>query len=414
MIVTRNCTHMAKRVLILTYYYYPYNTPGSLRAGKTAKYLPKYGWEPVVLCPEWTPENSLGCYDPAFDGNDPCETVRVPNVLFSGERHPILARAQYHLNKAIPTHFPWQLHRRMLARASELAKRQSFDVIFATLPRPMATTVAKAIKQEHKIPYVADFRDVIDQQPLEHKWYFRFLGKMETRSCNNADALITVTQHLADMLADRHSVPIHVIPNGFDPPDFPPVENNGSEYFDIVYCGSLYPGRDPSPLFDAVDGILRAGTHDISRLRISFYGVPEIVLNPFVEGRPCAKHVHNMGRVPFEESVRIEQQAAVLMLLSHRAKGIMTSKVFEYLAIRRPVLSIPGDFDATDTLLQETQAGVAGRTVEQVTKIVLDWYAEWEKTGKLRYYGLPDKIAQYTRETQTQRIAEVLESVCDK
>ena len=40
---------MIKRVLYITYYWPPAGGPGSIRAVKFARYLPRYGWGPEVV-----------------------------------------------------------------------------------------------------------------------------------------------------------------------------------------------------------------------------------------------------------------------------------------------------------------------------------------------------------------------------
>ena len=38
-----------KKVLVISYAFPPTNAIGAVRVGKLAKYLPEFGWEPVVL-----------------------------------------------------------------------------------------------------------------------------------------------------------------------------------------------------------------------------------------------------------------------------------------------------------------------------------------------------------------------------
>ena len=40
---------MSKKVLIITYYWPPSGGPGVQRVLNFAKYLPKFGWEPIIL-----------------------------------------------------------------------------------------------------------------------------------------------------------------------------------------------------------------------------------------------------------------------------------------------------------------------------------------------------------------------------
>ena len=44
----KNITNL-KKVLVVTYYWPPSGGPGVQRVLKYCKYLPKYGWEPIIL-----------------------------------------------------------------------------------------------------------------------------------------------------------------------------------------------------------------------------------------------------------------------------------------------------------------------------------------------------------------------------
>ena len=50
---------MGKRVLIITYYWPPSGGSGVQRWLKFAKYLPQYGWEPVIYTPENPEANTV-------------------------------------------------------------------------------------------------------------------------------------------------------------------------------------------------------------------------------------------------------------------------------------------------------------------------------------------------------------------
>jgi glycosyltransferase involved in cell wall biosynthesis len=216
-------------------------------------------------------------------------------------------------------------------------------------------------------------------------------------------------------LASRHAAPVYVVSNGFDPEDFPPVGYRRAPYFDVVYCGTIRRGslQDPSPFFDALDAILSEGKRCLSRMRVRFYGISRARFARCLKGRPCGKLVQIIGHRPHDEITRIEQEASVLLLLTFpRSKGIMTSKIFEYLGAHRPILSVPGDRDVADALIKETNAGVVGRTPGEIVEVLLNWYKEWEETGTVQYGGLPDIIAHYTRENQAARMAQVLDEVC--
>ncbi|MFH1730515.1 MAG: hypothetical protein ABIF82_02550, partial [Planctomycetota bacterium] len=67
------------------------------------------------------------------------------------------------------------------------------------------------------------------------------------------------------------------------------------------------------------------------------------------------------------------------------------------------------DGGVIDLLLEETRAGKAGRTAEEIADILLDWTAEWQENGGPAWHGLPEAVEQYTRRNQAARMAQILD-----
>jgi len=399
-----------KSVLLITQYYYPSSAAGHHRVAKLGKYLPQFGWNPVVLCGRTTRENSAGDYDPLLENSDTCETVRVSWPLRKSIFTPPGMLNYFLVSRLDPTRNPLWSYNALKKQALELLRSRHFDAIWATSPFLPPLRVADYVSRKTGVPWVADLRDIIHELVAEPNMLQRWQINQETKLCRSASSIITVTQPLADILAARHKVPVHVVSNGFDADDFPPAAPQPGEYFDIVYCGWLYGGRDPSNLFTALDTMLAQG-EKLDKLRVPMYCVTEEELKPYLQGRRCASLVQPRARLSLAEVLKVEQRAAVLLLLSHaNAIGIMPYKTFEYLGARRPILSVPGDHSVTDALLDETQAGVVGRTPEDVARQIRSWYAEWQETGSVAYRGLDSKINQYTRKRQAEQTAPILDS----
>jgi len=92
-------------------------------------------------------------------------------------------------------------------------------------------------------------------------------------------------------------------------------------------------------------------------------------------------------------------------------KGIYTGKVFEYLGARRPILVIPRTEGVLDELMEETGAGVAASSEEELIMLLAKWYDEFLTTGSLKYRGKEEAISKYTREQQARKLAQVFDRV---
>ena len=283
------------------------------------------------------------------------------------------------------------------------------NVVWSTCWPGLTHYVAGRLARRHKIPWVADFRDLPDQKLS--RWQLAYTVRAEVRVCRNADALVTVSRPLADTLAGRHRVPVHVIYNGFDPDDFPPIEPGPCPKFNIAYFGILYEHRDPRPLFAAMDLLLERGQVDGGEVRIQFYAASLKHLENEIKSFRCYPLIEAHPRIPHGEMVRLQQQAAVLLLLScSTTRGVMTGKIFDYLAARRPILDVPGG-DVTKALLQETRAGASGETPEEIAAIFLEWYKEWKQTGTVAYHAIEEQVGRYSRREQAGQLAAIFDSL---
>lgn len=401
---------MSKRVLLITKWYYPSNVVGAHRPAKFAKYLPRFGWTPVVLTVKWTPENSEGMYDPGLAAKpDLCETVRV---TYTVPRRRTPRRVLWRLTQEIwPYLAPFDLARNLLEAAEQLVSRQRFDALWSSYSAGVAHYVAACLSRRHGIPWVADFRDLSDQ--AFENWKTRRAVKAETRVCASAKVLTATCQPQVDKLSLRHAAPAYVIPNGFDPEDYADAQVTASDKFTIGYFGIFYTYRDPRPLFAALDLLESRGAIDPADVRVRFYvGVETGFVRDRLKGFRCGRLVECIPRVPVQEMYRLQQESVILLnLKSPEAGGSVPSKLFDYMASRRPILNVPGDGGVVDAILEETRAGVTARDPEAIARALETWYGEWKRTRWVACPGIPQKVALYSREAQAKRLAEVLDSI---
>lgn len=381
---------------------------------KMAKYLPKYGWTPTVLCVDSTPENSGLRYDPSLAcKGDFCETVRISFNRNSGKTRVgrRLRDKKYDIEAFL---FPRQqriaLCRQMLRSAEYLASRKKFDAIWATSNPALVHHVASKISRKYSIPWVAEFRDLADQ--YKETWTVRRMVRAETRRCASASALIAVTPIHVKMLKDRHKVPVHLIYNGYDPEDYRGNISVDAEKFIIGFFGQLAPYRNPRPLFEALDLMCMNGNSTFRDTSVQFYGPAKEEIQRLLNGFRCRDFVQWFPRVEHNEMIQLQRRCAILLLLkSNEPLGTIASKVFDYLAARRPILNMPGDNDVVDSLLAETQAGISLKKPAEIVEVLEKWHYEWKTTGTVQCRSIPEVVARYSREQQAGRLADILDSV---
>jgi glycosyltransferase involved in cell wall biosynthesis len=212
-----------------------------------------------------------------------------------------------------------------------------------------------------------------------HGWRQRIDRGWEKRILKDAAGLVTVSEPLRCILKARYSKETAVVWNGFDPDDFPPAESLSQESdgpLVITYTGSLYGGRrNPGPLFEAIQGM----GSDAQNVQLRFFvsGDCEGVLRQLAKKHAVEAQVQIFGLVSFEQSMKEQCQSDVLLLLlgdPQRSEGVFTSKVFEYLGARRPVLVVGGnEKNVASRLIREREAGVHLNEVDEIKAQLSEW-----------------------------------------
>lgn len=420
-----------RNVLICSYYYYPFNHIATQRAAKMVKYLPEFGWNPLVLCPRWTPEN-CPAFDPAmveaFRASPVIGTLPLWRFTEPCRLHRAIRKCTSTADVRVLTTWALEkLHRCLEKSPAEfyygaidflhtLVRSHRIDCLWATAPPQVTHAIADWTSRKHGIPWVADYRDVWDQKRLgtseRRKGYQIRADRRIVASCG---AIVTVSDPLKEILQGWHPMPVHVIPNGFDPDDCVDTARPDARIFSVAYTGKIImPAADPTPLFHAVHKLITGGRVDPSRISLDFYGTESDRKIGRILGHFNGLHeiVRLYDRIGYQESLSVQKRATVLLHLAYPCdKGVLTGKIFEYLGARRPILCVPGDQDCVDALLARTRAGVACRQVDDIAAQVLRWYREWERTGTVAYSGRRQEIMVYSRKNQAGMLASVLDDV---
>jgi glycosyltransferase involved in cell wall biosynthesis len=399
-----------KRVLMLAYYFAPRNHIASMRPGCFAKFLPENGWLPTIICDEWG--QSDPDYNPDIIGTLPAE-VEVHGIR---RKHPHNFLQKFVSRKLgpylWPAKCPYTWWHSATLKAKELLSKHRFDVVWATSDPLVPLAVGCEVARVAGLPLVADIRDSYNVQRFG-SWYKRpFQAAAERRLCSQASEVITVSQGLAEGLSCILRRPVHVINNGYDPtllPERPRVE---SDVFRLLYAGLIMlPQRSPATLLQAVRICIERGVIPRNKIEIVFLGTdPELVRRSFPEGIDEVP-VRFVAKVPHREALMELMKAAVLISLTHKGeKGVLTGKIFDYLAANRPIMALPDDHGEIHSLLESTGAGVSLSCPEDICRALNVWYEQWLSNSQFAIKQNSNVVAQYSRRQQTKELAKVLEN----
>jgi glycosyltransferase involved in cell wall biosynthesis len=380
-----------KKVLIITYYWPPSGGAGVQRWLKFSKYLPEFGWEPIILTVD--PEKASYAQIDESLTDDVNKDIRVfrtdtfelysvyrllskkkdiPYGGFSNESSESLFNKFARFvrgNCFIPDpRRGW--NRYAFKKACELISEFDVADVITTGPPHSTHLTGLKLKKQFDIRWIADFRDpwtdIYYYKELSHtkmaKWFDR---NLEKRVLGSADTIVTVSNDLKRILKSKNSSEtdkFSVVHNGYDESDFENIESiRSDDKFIITYTGTISDSYDISGFIDALKAV--CSIYD-DKIIMQFVGnVPDSIISKLNDSG-LSKNLKISGYVPHVESINFLANSDLLLLVIPSVKnnkGIVTGKIFEYMASLKPVLCIgPEDGDAAEILTQ----CLAGETFE--------------------------------------------------
>lgn len=377
-----------KKILIITYYWPPSGGGGVMRWLKMSKFLPELGWQPVIYTPE-NPDASVVDESLLKEIHPEITELKTPiwepYHLFrklTGQKSDAKFKAGYiseassgnwksRLSVFIRGNFLIPDPRKFWIRPSvkylsEYLAENNIDAMVSTGPPHSMHLIALNLKKKFDIPWIADFRDPWTQIDFYDKLKLTTLAdkkhrKLERAVLTAANHVVTVSPGCAAGLEKVSGKKAEIVYNGFDPEDFdferPPLD----EYFSITHFGAFNRDRNPEALWKAL-GELAAGNMDFrNALRIKLIGQTDESVIHSIRQNHLSENTQIIGHLPHREGlVEISKSQVLLLPINNSpfASGILTGKMFEYLALRRPILAIgPTDADFAKIIAQ-TQSGV--------------------------------------------------------
>lgn len=415
-----------KKVLIIANLFY-----ASPRIPGLVKYLPEFGWQPIILTTSlgerpderFGPPNDFRRNYRVIETPGPTKDVgvRVKKRIRSKKYRfvrPLLKFLYRRYSEIV--HYPdeekgWKPL--AVEAADELLQKENVDAIISSSPPVICHLIAEEIKNKHKIPWVADIRDSWSQNAnYPYSRIRRFFDRrLELKTLKLADAPVCVSSPLAEDLEILHKRnDVYVITNGFYPEKMSGGKTVLASGFTITYTGQIYEKQDPCKLLTAFKDLISEGVVDQKDVNVRFFGPENEVLAKKIEKYGLSAIVKQFGIVSREESFEKQRESQALLLLKWedpKQRGIYTGKVFEYLAAKRPILATGGTADVVTELLNETNAGVDAHTVEDTKEALRRLYNEYKHTGRVSYKGNAEKVSKYSYREIAQKYTEVINTV---
>lgn len=431
-----------RRVLIIAYYFPPSGGSGVQRALKFVKYLPAFGWEPVVLTvdpqsaayPDLDPEmesdipdgiqvHRTDSWDPyrIYAGFTNKTKESAVSVGFLSDK-PITVREKVarwiRANLFIPdARVGWYFY--AIKQAQALVASGEIDAVFTTGPPHSTHLIGRAVQRKHNLPWIADFRDpwvdidFLDELPMS-SFARQRNEKFEKSVLDESSTVLTISPQMQEAFEQKTETPCVTVYNGYDDTDFQQNITASDNHFVIAHVGNMNAARNPQALWKAIADARKDGA--LSKLKIKLVGNVDGEVNQMLSRFSLETLTDRIEYCPHSEAVAEMKRSNMLMLPINNvfsARGIITGKIFEYMAAGRSILGIgPIDGEAA-RVLNETNTGQMFDFEDQagIQSYLMDHYRAWEN-HQVEYSPQPEAVALYSRKGQTGVLAEVLNKLC--
>ncbi|WP_294182008.1 glycosyltransferase [uncultured Clostridium sp.] len=436
-----------KKVLMVSYIFPPIGGGGVQRTLKFVKYLKFFKWEPIVV----TVGKSF--YDDEEDKTlleeipRDVKIIRIDHNYFNSlqlnpEKIQQITDLIYGIidDKLLMKKFIFNVRNGeeilcpdiyigwvniLLSELEDKISLNSIDLIYTT-GSPFSDHIAGFyIKKKYHIPWIADFRDEWTNSPYSKLLYknnifrYNFEKFMENNIVNYADKVITVTpisrSNYIKNFALRNNKVV-TITNGYDEDDFKYIDSREQfKKFIITYCGSMYLNRLPENFIVAINQLIIEKKINIDIFKINFIGKIDLPILEVIHKLDVYNLVKTKGYLSHNNCLYELKNSSLLFLpigKEQKFKSIYTGKLFEYLRLYKPILSLSPKGSLVEQLLNLTRSGknFEYEDINGIKRYIFEIYTNW-LNGNKKFNPNKEIIRKYERKNLTKRLVEVFDNV---
>ena len=427
-----------KKILIITYYWPPAGGPGVQRWLKFAKYLPEFGWKPII----YTPENpSYPLLDESLMKDVPEDLEIVRTKIWEPYQ---LAEKLNKSNKKfkagqfdVGSNQSWKSKLSIWVRGNffipdarvfwvnpstqfleQYLKINNIETIVTSGPPHSMHLIGLNLKTKFPdLKWIADFRD-----PWTEISYYKHLKltkksdkkhrQLESEVFKNADITMATSYTDAENFR-KNGANAFCITNGFDETDSNSQTlqpSNSPTKFTLSYIGVLEQLRNPENLWKALDNLVKTNADFAKNFNLKFVGRIDDKILEAIERSSLKNHIQSLGYVSHDKAVDEMAKSSLLLITNFpndSSKGIIPGKIFEYLATGKQIISFgPNEADVAK-ILDETKAGkhFGYNDFKEIEDFILEKFELWKNRNLLEN---TQNIEQFSRRNLTKKLVEIL------
>jgi hypothetical protein len=354
----------SQKLLMIAFHFPPENGIGAQRTKSFCKYLPDYGYEPIVLTVDKrvhlkSEEAHCDIFPFPVKRSFAFDSARALSI---GGRYPSLT--------AIPDRWSsWWFS--AVLKGLHIIRSYKPRAIWSTSPIATAHMIGATLGHFSGLPWIADFRDpMVDGRDFFCISQRKFVQWLEAITIHRASLCIFATTWQKDRIVlkygDDVKARMHVIENGYDDEEFKHLSTRTSlpqneSVNTLLHSGWLYSnGRNPLPFFDAVQYLSRQGFLHNREFRVVFRGSGhDLLYEQEIKQRNIQNIVRLEPAISRELALREMKQAQGLLIFQgSKFNSQIPGKLYEYFALQKPILGVVNAGGATAQALSNYPASI--------------------------------------------------------
>jgi len=309
-----------------------------------------------------------------------------------------------------------------LAEALSIGRRTPIDVIYSSSTAITSHLVARSLKRRWGRPWVADFQDPwVDRHDYGFPSPLHRVAaeRLERLIVQEADCVTVTTGPLGDIFRRRYgdvaAEKLVVIPMGFDPEALQGLTPIPRRKFTITHFGNFYGRRSPAPFLTALGQCAEDDEGLVRDTEVLLFGAFDFQFRALSEEIIQRYRLENVVRledlVPYRTGLQYLVSSDVLLLVTDSAQGgksLIPSKLYEYLAVDRPILALVPDGAAAE-IIRAAEGGmiVGPDDLPGIKAAILSLYQRW-KHGQLASSTNPAVVQRFTWRQLTSEFCDTL------
>lgn len=364
------------RILYLSYFYPPLGGPAAIRNAKTVKYLSRAGCKIDVITvgeleyntfdPSLLEENAAGRVQ-RVQSWDPMSILKKISRKGALDSNKIYFSTPEKIKKFLRNIHPiddkigW-VYPVVIAGIKSLSSRD-YDLIYVSCGPFSSALAAYYLSRKFGIPFVIDYRDywtLLSDYDREFSFLHRILARhWEKRILGSAKLVVTATngigRDLANFFGDELQARLCTTLNGWDDEDYTELDlvvERDTRKFVISYFGVIYARRSLKNLLLTIRSIRDEKLCPVP-IELQLFGnyYPETYTE--IKDTGMEEGVRIRPPLPHKEALQEMLKSDMLLLIINSSSpyGTLTSKIFEYIRLKRPILALaPRHGEASELL----------------------------------------------------------------